>query len=339
MTPTSTAPERFRPHATRAMASMFDRVTGRYDLLNRLMTLGQDGHWRAEMAAAVPERALVCLDLCTGNGISLRGLTRPGRLVLGVDVSMGMLEQAAAGLSATGWAPRLVCGDGFRLPLRDGSVDAVTIGFGIRNLRPQPAALRELLRVLAPGGTLAILEACAPRPGGFAPLHRFHLRRLVPLLGALSGDPSAYAYLSESIFEFGDGRAFERGMKEAGFELVKEESFLLGATRLWVARAPAATGALQNARTGGAHRGELPHGTSGQEREWAAWKWIQVAVSGVLAVALASGLIQFIRAAKNLPLVGWQRVALGGLLIAGGVVFAARSVLLALRRGGPPPRR
>src|SRR5687767_7126370 len=127
MTQTPPAPERFQPHASREMASMFDGVTARYDLLNRLMTLGQDVHWRADLARAVPPRALAVLDLCTGNGVSLRGLTRPGRLVVGLDVSAGMLAQAAEELPGTGWAPRLVCGDAFRLPFRDGSLDAITV--------------------------------------------------------------------------------------------------------------------------------------------------------------------------------------------------------------------
>src|SRR5262245_44894809 len=113
-TPSPTPPsERFRPHAAREMASMFDGVTGRYDLLNRLMTLGQDGAWRATLWRAVPERARVVLDLCTGNGVSLTGLTRPGRLVIGADVSLKMLESAAAADRAggPGWSARLVGAD------------------------------------------------------------------------------------------------------------------------------------------------------------------------------------------------------------------------------------
>src|SRR6476661_1316218 len=114
MTTTPTPPaERFRPHAAREMASMFDGVSGRYDLLNRLMTLGQDGAWRATLWHAVPERARVVLDLCTGNGVSLPGLTRPGRLVLGVDVSLGMLATAEPNTGRAGWSARLVCADGF----------------------------------------------------------------------------------------------------------------------------------------------------------------------------------------------------------------------------------
>src|SRR5262249_52642238 len=134
MTSPSPPAERFRPHAAREMASMFDGVTGRYDLLNRLMTLGQDAGWRAMLAREVPTGARVVLDLCPGNGVSLTGLTRPGRLVLGVDVSLGMLERAAEHAGGPGWSARFVCADGFRLPPRSGSVDAITVAFGMRNL-------------------------------------------------------------------------------------------------------------------------------------------------------------------------------------------------------------
>ena len=339
MTPTPSAPERFEPHAAREMATMFDGVTGRYDLLNRLMTLGQDAHWRTELARAVPPRAITVLDLCTGNGVSLRGLTQPGRLVVGLDVSLGMLEQAAAVLPNWGWAPRLVGGDAFRLPFRDGSIEAITVGFGVRNLRPRRNALAEMRRVLAPGGVLGVLEACAPRPGPFAPFHRFHLRHVVPFLGRLSPDPSAYRYLSESIFEFGDGHPLEADLAAEGFTLVATRGFLLGATRLWVARAPgAARGTVQDARPGGGGRGTLPSVAPPALAEGAGWSRVQLFVSGILTVALATGLIQFARTAKNLPLAGPTRFLLGALLLLGVFVFALRTLVLGLR-GGAPGRR
>ncbi len=139
----------------------------------------------------------------TALGEPLEGLLRPGRLVLGVDASLGMLEIAAADYETWGWGPRLACADVFRLPLRDGAADAIAIAFGMRNLRPRAEALAEMARVLAPGGTLAVLEATAPRRGFLAPFHAFYARHVIPLLGRLSPDPAAYRYLSESIFEFG----------------------------------------------------------------------------------------------------------------------------------------
>src|SRR5262249_14244089 len=171
------------------MASMFDDVSGRYDVLNRVMTLGQDSAWREAMAQRVPASAHRVLDLCTGSGTSLTGLHQPGRTVLGIDVSLAMLRVAAAA-ARRHWTPALVCADGFRLPLRDGAVDAVTVAFGIRNLRPREPALAEIARVLAPGGRLVVLEAAAPERGVLAPFTRAWIRHAIPLAGRLSPDPS-----------------------------------------------------------------------------------------------------------------------------------------------------
>ncbi|MBI3538879.1 MAG: ubiquinone/menaquinone biosynthesis methyltransferase, partial [Candidatus Eisenbacteria bacterium] len=264
---------------------MFDEVSGRYDLLNGVLSLGQDRTWRAALARAVPEDAHTVLDLCTGSGVSLGGLRRPGRLVIGADVSLGMLAVAAARMEPTGWAPRLVCADGFRLPLRDDSLDGVTIAFGIRNMRPLADALAELARVLRSGGTLAVLEAAAPAPGPFAPLHRLYLRRVVPLAGRISRDASAYAYLSRSIFAFGPGPEFEAALERAGFARVAHRRFMFGATHLWVARlapggdqnvAPAEPGIVQNARVARRSGVNLPSGGGPAAAEWRAWTGVQL---------------------------------------------------------------
>ncbi len=334
---------RFAPRAAREMAGMFDDVSGRYDRLNRLMTLGQDAAWRAAMWRAVPADAVVVLDLCTGSGVSTPGLRRAGRTVLGIDVSLGMLRAADGEHGGPGWAPRFVCADGFTLPLRDGAVDAITIAFGIRNLRPRTQSLAEIRRVLRPGGTLVVLEATAPAPGPLAPFARAWIRHAIPLLGRLSPDPSAYRYLSDSIFEFGAGPEFERDLAQAGFVVAGRRSFMLGATRLWTVRSAgriAADGppALQDASrrrpdgtTAGARRG--PGGG-----DWRVWAWLNAAVSAALLAALVWGTFAFAKWAPVLPLEPWQRSAGWLLLTAGIAVFLLRTVLLALRAGGPDPR-
>jgi demethylmenaquinone methyltransferase/2-methoxy-6-polyprenyl-1,4-benzoquinol methylase len=339
-------PSRFEPRAVGALAGMFDEVSGRYDLLNRIMSLGQDGAWRAEMWRAVPESARTCLDLCTGSGSSLPSRPRPGRLVIGMDASLGMLELAAESLADAGWAPRLACADAFRLPLRDGAIDAVTIAFGIRNLRPRPAALAEIARVLASGGTLSVLEAVAPRPGPLAPLHRFYLEHLVPLAGRLSPDPSAYRYLTESIFEFGDGDSFERDLAQAGFDLASRRRFLLGGTGLWVARRrPAAgenqvgsPGRLQDARPVGGSRGHFAQPPPDRDSEWRAWTLAQLGFAIALVIALIWALAVFVKSSADLPLEPWQRRGLGILMVAGLVLFIGRSLFLALRLQSRRPR-
>ncbi len=349
MTTTSapTDPSRFEPRAVGALAGMFDDVSGRYDLLNRILSLGQDGAWRVAMWRAVPEQARVCLDLCTGSGTSLPGLLRPGRLVLGMDASPAMLGLAADAYGGGGWAPRLACADAFHLPLRDRSLDAITIAFGVRNLRPRAEALAELARVLKPGGVLAVLEAVAPRPGPFAPFHGFYLRHLVPLAGRLSPDPSAYRYLSESIVEFGDGAAFERDLAAAGFEVTAHRRFMLGATGLWAARRRPAAGenpagspaALQDARPEVGERGHFAQTGRDIDSEWRAWTLAQLAFALGLVAALVWALVVFVKSSADIPLEGWQRRGLGILIVAGLVLFIGRSLVLALRLQSSRPRR
>lgn len=340
-------PDRFRPHAVRELGGMFDDVSGRYDLLNGIMSLGQDRAWRTAMWRGVPEDARTVLDLCTGSGVSLAGLRRPGRLVLGMDLSLGMLAVAAERQNPFGWAPRLVCADGFRLPLGDRVLDAVTIAFGIRNLRPLDEALRELHRVLAPGGTLVVLEAAAPAPGPFAPFHGFYLRHLVPLAGRLSPDPSAYRYLSRSIFEFGTGPEFERALDAAGFTVVRRRRFMAGATRLWVAERIGATGQkvpapggnrVQIARPGGATGVNVPSGVDPGEGEWRLWTGVQLALSAALTAAFLQALSILVNSSDGLPLAGWYRPLAWVLVCGGAVVFGARTVLLLLRILGPRVR-
>jgi demethylmenaquinone methyltransferase/2-methoxy-6-polyprenyl-1,4-benzoquinol methylase len=345
--PATPTAARFRPHAVHELGGMFDDVSGRYDLLNRIMSLGQDRAWRAAMWGGVPEEARAVLDLCTGSGVSLPGLRRPGRLVLGVDVSLRMLELAADRQGRTGWAPRLVCADGFHLPLADHALDAVTIAFGIRNLRPLDDALAELGRVLRPGGTLVVLEAAAPAPGPFAPFHGFYVRRLVPLAGRLSADPSAYVYLSRSIFDFGAGPEFERALASAGFAVVASRRFMLGATRLWIAVRSPGTGqkvthpggaVMQNARPEGRDGVNVPSPADRWSAEWRGWTGVQLALALAITGGLAYGLHEMVKSGAGLPLARWQRSFAWCLLVGGLLVFGVRSLLLLFRFLGPPRR-
>lgn len=340
-------PARFEPHAGRALGHMFSGVSRRYDLLNSILSLGQDRAWRAAMWRAVPDGARTVLDLCTGSGVSLPGLRRPGRVVLGIDVSRPMLDLAAAREGRAGWAPRLVAADGFHLPLADRSLDAVTIAFGIRNLRPLDRALAEIGRVLRPGGTLAVLEAAAPAPGPFAPFHAFYLRHLVPLAGRLSPDPSAYEYLSRSVFEFGAGPEFERALARAGFRVRARRGFLAGATRLWAAEREGAAGqnlshpdlsCVQNARPGSDDGVKVPTGGDPRSAEWRIWTGVQLALAVALTATLLYGLSLFANSRADLPLGGSQRRLAEVLLVGGVILFALRTVQLLLRFLGPRQR-
>lgn len=339
------ADRRFKPHAAREMAEMFDDVSGRYDFLNRVMTLGRDTAWREAMWREVPDEARVVLDLCTGSGSSLRGLRAPGRLVMGADVSLGMLEIARDQEGWIGWAPRLVAADGFHLPVRDASLDCVTIAFGIRNLRPRDQALREIARVLRPGGRLLVLEATAPSPGAFAPLHRFHLLHGLPLLGRLSPDPSAYRYLGRSILEFGTGEEFSALLEAAGFRVDRLQRFLLGATHLWACTRPRAAepagkapSALQAARSSGTGVGGMPNRAALRAAEWRAWTGVQLGVAVGILVLVAWAAWSFWRVAPELPIEEWQRRGMSLVLIVGLAGFFIRSIVLLARLFGAPPR-
>jgi demethylmenaquinone methyltransferase/2-methoxy-6-polyprenyl-1,4-benzoquinol methylase len=287
----------------------------------------------------VPESAHIVLDLCTGSGESLEGLVEPGRLVLGVDASLGMLEVAAGEHGLWGWAPRLACADAFRLPCRDRAVDAVTIAFGMRNLRPRPRALGEIARVLKPGGTLTVLEATAPRPGLLAPLHAFYVRRVIPFLGRLSSEPSAYRYLSESIFEFGPGEEFERELAAAGFALLQQQAYMFGAARLWSAQRLAAgtDGSLQSARSEPASRGNSTQAVRPWEQEWRWWTAAQAGFSAALVVSLVWALAEWIKWQPSLRLERWQERGLWALILLGLAGFGIRTLALLVRLLGPPP--
>jgi demethylmenaquinone methyltransferase/2-methoxy-6-polyprenyl-1,4-benzoquinol methylase len=321
------------------MASMFDDVSRRYDFLNSVMTLGQDSAWREAMGRRVPADAHTVLDLCTGSGASLTRLRRVGRTVLGIDVSVGMLRVAAATHAHGGWSPRLTCADAFALPLRSASLDAVTVAFGVRNLRPRREALAELARVLRPGGRLVVLEAAAPAPGPLAPFARAWIRHAIPLAGRLSNDPSAYRYLSQSIFEFGSGPEFEADLADTGFTRIEARSFLLGATRLWVAETGSGVGQKATARSAAVHGATLSPGVSthrdgaddARSAERGTWRLLQAITSTGLAAALAWALVAWVKVRDDLPLNPPQRVVGWVLIVAGLAIFSVRSVVQWLR--------
>lgn len=219
------------------LGSMFSAISWRYDFLNALMSLGQDGAWRRELVGSIPEDARV-LDLCCGSArSSVPAFERTGRTVIGLDVSYAMLARGreyARGEGA-GFAP--VHGDGFRLPFRDETFDVVTAAFGLRNLVPLPEAAREIQRVLAPDGRFLALDSVAPAGSAFAPFHALYLKHGVPLLGRLSPDPRAYRYLSESIFDFGPPAVVARRLEEAGFAVpVTARTLMVGAVAIFEAR-------------------------------------------------------------------------------------------------------
>ena len=204
---------------------MFARVAHRYDLLNHLLSLGLDFHWRRVMArhsGAGP--GLLFLDVAAGTGDSSAALARRGADIVSSDFTLPMLRQEPFKLQRKGLASRvLACvgADALSLPFKEDSFDGLAICYGLRNLADRPAACAEFMRVLKPGGRLTILEFSHPRRALLRLLYGFYSRGIVPRLGAwISGDAEAYSYLPESIQSFPDQATLAAELETAGFSEV-----------------------------------------------------------------------------------------------------------------------
>ena len=195
----------------RAVRSLFDTIAGRYDLVNRVMTLGMDVGWRrrAVRELRLPGRALV-LDLACGTGDLCTELSRVGYRAVGFDFSHGMLA------AATTAAP-LVEADILRLPLRDGAADGVTCGFALRNVVDLGAFFAELGRVVRSGGRIALLDASQPENRVMRAGHAVYFRHVVPQIGGLLSDGAAYAYLPRSMAYLPPATEMLRMLSDAGF--------------------------------------------------------------------------------------------------------------------------
>ncbi|MDL2343536.1 bifunctional demethylmenaquinone methyltransferase/2-methoxy-6-polyprenyl-1,4-benzoquinol methylase UbiE [Deinococcus sp. MIMF12] len=218
---TSRPPVGDRQDRGREVQAMFASIAPRYDLLNRVLSLGVDRAWRREAArealALSPRRIL---DVATGTGdfaLELKARA-PQAEVVGSDFVPEMLEIAREKARGRHLDLRLEEGDALNLPYPDGSFDAVTCAFGFRNFADYARGLSELWRVLTPGGRLVILEFPPPRPGLFGALFRFYFRQILPRVGALvSGNAGAYTYLPESVLAFPDPGRLAGLMHATGF--------------------------------------------------------------------------------------------------------------------------
>ena len=246
-TPLDKAPNR--------IAGMFDAIAPRYDLLNHLLSAGIDRRWRAR---AIRSLALTgretLLDVCTGTAdmalqarrsLGGRGSGPPttsgpsaAARVVGVDFAGGMLSVGLRKVRAAGEAGRiaLVRGDAVRLPVGDGSVDAATVAFGIRNVERPDLACVEMARVMRRGGRLAILEFGVPRVPGISTLYLWYFKYLLPAVGRMvSGHTAAYSYLPASVGSFPPPREFMAILGRAGFSHVQADPLTFGIVYLYTA--------------------------------------------------------------------------------------------------------
>jgi demethylmenaquinone methyltransferase / 2-methoxy-6-polyprenyl-1,4-benzoquinol methylase len=205
---------------------MFDRIAGRYDLLNSVMTAGLHHRWRQRAADRAELRVgETALDVCCGTGdlaLELARRVAPGGHVVGCDFSEPMLDLAREKAAQGGaGGVRFEWADALRLPYDDGRFDAATVGFGARNLSDLDAGLAEMRRVLRPGGRLVILEITRPLRPPLSTFYSLWFDRAVPLLGALAGDREAYSYLPESVRSFPDPRRLAERLDATGLERIR----------------------------------------------------------------------------------------------------------------------
>ncbi len=239
-------PERvFEPGVDRAryVQRMFGEISDRYDLLNRVMTLGQDQSWRREAARELVRPGDCVVDVGCGTGdLTFACLEAGADNVAAVDFARPMLGRARAKAIHMGLRDRVcwVHGDATRLPLGDASVDGWCSAFVVRNIPDLDAALAEAFRVLRPGGRLATLEIPRMDRGWLRPLARVHFQRVVPLLGrAIAGHAEAYRYLPVSVDHFLTPPEFTRRLIAAGFRMRRVDLLMLNTVALHVAEKPA----------------------------------------------------------------------------------------------------
>jgi demethylmenaquinone methyltransferase/2-methoxy-6-polyprenyl-1,4-benzoquinol methylase len=215
-----------------AVRRMFDRIAPVYDAMNHLMTAGLDRRWRRLTARAVVRPGDRVLDVCCGTGELALACVAEGGRVTGLDFSERMLERARRKSSAVEW----VAGDAVALPFGEEDFDAVTVGFGVRNVPELERALGELRRVLRPGGRLAILEITRPR-GLLTPFYKLWFDLLVPALGRVLPGGSAYTYLPASVRRFPGPDELAALIETAGFGSVRYRLLAGGIVALHVGEA------------------------------------------------------------------------------------------------------
>jgi demethylmenaquinone methyltransferase / 2-methoxy-6-polyprenyl-1,4-benzoquinol methylase len=223
---------------------MFDRIAHRYDLLNRVLSLGIDQRWRRRTVRALRLEGCAgtprVLDVATGTGdlAILTARSHAAVWVDGLDPSPRMLAEAGPKIAGAGLSDRvrLVAGDAEALPYDDACFDGVTIAFGIRNVPDRVRGLREMGRVTRPGGRIAVLELSEPGGGLLGRVARFHVHTVVPRIGALLSGEREYRYLQSSIADFPSAAEFADLMGDCGLDVIEVLPLTLGVCHLYVAQ-------------------------------------------------------------------------------------------------------
>lgn len=223
--------------------AMFDAIAERYDFVNRVLSFGIDLRWRRLLVDSVAKAEagpLEVLDVATGTAdVALTiAKRRPGARVVGVDPSQNMLAVGEGKLGALADRIRLEVGDAQALAFEDDRFDGATIAFGIRNVPDRDQGLREMARVVRPGGTVSVLELSEPTGGVLGPLARLWIRGMVPRIGALLSGKREYRYLQSSIAAFPPPEEFAKQMEAAGLVDIRVQPLTFGVCCLYVGTVP-----------------------------------------------------------------------------------------------------
>lgn len=228
----------------RGIRAMFDDIAPRYDLLNRLLSLGIDRRWRrfAVGQLQIPPGGLV-LDMATGTGdvaLEIASRTPDSVRIVGEDFTQGMLLKGREKIAASPYRDRiqLVNAPCEAIPHPANLFDGVTIAFGIRNVVDRQAGLAEMCRVLKPGGRAVILEFSTPANPLFKMIYQSYFHKILPFIGGLLSQRSAYKYLPDSVAEFPAQPQFEQMMREAGFSAVRHHDLTFGIATVYVGVCP-----------------------------------------------------------------------------------------------------
>ena len=221
---------------------MFDGIAPDYDRLNHLMSFGVDRSWRRRALKEIvtPDRPQRILDIACGTGdfsLAIACRMHPDSRVTGLDLSAGMLAVMREKVAKEGLTERISClqGDSEAMPWEDGSFDVATIAFGIRNFEHREAALKEILRILRPGGRLVILELSVPENKFLRGCYNLYFKHFVPWIGGLvSGDRAAYRYLPASVLAFPGRREWTETMARCGFTQIRHRAYTSGLCRMYI---------------------------------------------------------------------------------------------------------
>lgn len=227
-----------RPVDESIVAAMFDRISGRYDLLNRLLSARQDVRWRKILISMIPTRhGGRFLDMATGTGDVLLSAVKAHpeySAFVGCDISKGMLSFADKKAAAAGLTDRVEWRvmSAESIDQKTESVDCATISFGLRNVVNKERALSEFARILKPGGIFLILEFFTPTSGFMSKAFQFYFHKILPQIGSLFSEREAYSYLPKSVASFYSPSELRDSLRNKGFVVEKEINFLFGACRL-----------------------------------------------------------------------------------------------------------